>query len=277
MAVTLQDLVLAVAGNLHDLVEGASTTAQGSTAKNKMLDAARIRGDGDNRHLNSQVLFLQPAAGVAGLTGANPKTVTAFDGTTGLFTFADNWNASNGVPLGVSYAILNIAGEGYAYNDIVRAARAALKALRPEVPVTEAGVTVTLAAGLGANHSAAIPATLSYLSEVRVVRSTYDIGRVQPGRDGWRVIPGTRVLHIPGGIDLQGGDTLTLYGTGPATVPTTLTGSVEVDEEEWLNATIEFVTRAFDARAEQQLAANLYMDRTRTVPQYRRPNTYKVG
>lgn len=275
MAVTLQDLVLAVAGNLHDLVEGATSAAQATA--NKMTDAARIRGDGTNRHLNSQVLFLQPAATTAGLTGANPKTVTAFDGATGIFTFADNWAGANGVPSGVAYAIINVAGEGYAYNDIVRAARAALKALRPEVAVTATAVAVTLAAGLAANHSATVPSTLSCLSEVRVVRGGYDIGRIQPGRDGWRVVPGTYTLHVPGGIDLEGGDTLTLYGVGPATVPTALTGSVEVDEEEWLNATVEFLTRADDQRALQQLAANLYMDRTRTVPQYRRPNTYKVG
>lgn len=271
MSVTLEELVLAVSANLHDCVRGTASVSNATT--NKMTDTTRVTS-GDNRHKHSQVLFLQPATG---LTGQNPKTVSSYVSSTGIFTFSDNWAVANGVPVSTPYAIINIAGEGYPYQDIVAAARQALKALKPSVAVLEAAVAITLATGEAAWTTATIPATLDFLDVVHVVRSSVDIGLIRPGNDGWRIIQGTRTLLLDRSLPLVSGDTLTLYGTGPATVPTALTGTVDIDEEEWVNATIEFLTRGDDGRTEQSLAANLYMDRVRTVPQYRRPNSYKVG
>lgn len=270
MSVTLEELVLAVAANLHDYVEGTTTASQATT--NKMTDTNR-EGAGDQRHAHSQVLFLQPATG---LTGLNPKTVTAFDSATGVFTFTDNWNGTNGVPSGTDYAIINVAGEGYPYADIVKAARQALAALRPSVSIAETAVAITVASGSMAWIEATVPATLEMLEEVHAVRSAEDIGLIRPGRDGWTVVRGTRLLRLDRNLPLNTGDTLTLYGTGPATFPATLADSVDIDLEEWTGATIEFLTRAGD-RADAALSQSLYVDRVRSVPQYRRPNSARVG
>ncbi len=272
MTVTLEELVLAVAANLHDYVEGTTTSAQLSPNLNKMTDILRV-AEGDQRHVHSQVLFLQPATG---LTGQNPKTVTAFDSAGGVFTFADNWNGTSGVPAATAYAILNVAGEGYAYADILKAAKQALVALKPVVTVTEAAVAITVATGNMAWIEATVPTTLEMLEEVHAVRASADIGVIRPGNDGWTVIRGTRKLRLSRDLPLVSTDTLTLYGTGPATFPATLATATDIDLEEWTGATIEFLTRGGD-RNDMALAGNLYGDRARSVPQYRRPNSYRVG
>lgn len=273
MSVTLEELVLAVAANLHDYVAGTASADAGTSFKNRLTDTTRAV-DGDQRHEYSQVLFLQPATG---LTGNNPKTVSAFDAASGNFTLTDNWNATNGVPSGTPYAIIDIAGEGYAYADIVQAARQALVALKPVVSVEEAAVAITIATGNMAWTEVTVPATIEMLEEVHAVRASVDIGLVRPGNDGWVVVRGTRKLRLSRDLPLVATDTLTLYGTGPATFPATLDASVDIDLEEWTGATIEFLTRGGGDRSGVALAGNLYGDRARSVPLYRRPNSYRVG
>jgi hypothetical protein len=274
VSTTLQDLVILVASNLHDLVAGYATASSPGTPT--IMEDDNRAGDAD-RYRGSEALFLQPAAGVAGMdaAGLNPKKV--FDQGFGQLQFTDNWNGTDGVPAGVEYVLINIAGEGYPYAEVVRAARLALKALKPQVSVEEDAVAITPVTGNMAWATAEIPATIDFLSEVHVVRDTEDIGLIRAGDGGWRVLQGTRTLLLARTLPLVEDDTLTLHGTGPVTVPTDLEDSVDVDEEAWVNATIEFLTRADADSKGQQLAANLYMDRVRTVPQYRRPSSYKVG
>lgn len=268
-SLSLQQIVLDVAHNLRDCVEGVTTASMGGD-RAKMRDALRAVA-GDDRYNGSEVLFLQPGATAAGLTGANPKAVLDFQASDGTFTLNDAWG-STGVPAGVAYALLRIGGEGHPYAEIVAALRQALSALSYK---TDIYASVAVVDG---QTDYDIPAGFDWLNAVTA--ATPDGKARATLRRGLHydlAYPGSRTLRITPLCPVMAGYTLGLVGQADVVAPTTLDGTITVDREEVVGATIEFLLRGGSDKVDLALAGNLYADRVRTVPRYRRSNSVRVG
>lgn len=255
MAVSLQDLITHVASALHDCVEGTVTTAGSGTFR----DTARSN-EKDDRFNGSQIFFREPA--YAG-GGTPPFTVTDFAKTNGVFTLS----AGGSIALAERYVLLNLAGKGYPYAEIIRALTLAVDALAPKTLATDEA-SLAYVAG---TYSYTIPAAFITLERVYVKRTIN--GRIyRPTlkyRQDYDVIPGTRTLTILGSP--LAGDIFAVVGEQKITLPTALDGEIEVPLEAVVNAAVEYLTRAGDQR-EQGIAAGQYLDRLRTVPVYSRAN-----
>lgn len=267
-SLSLQQIVLDVAHNLRDCVEGVTTASMGGD-RAKMRDSLRAVA-GDDVYNGSEVLFLEPAATLAGLTGANPKAVLDFQGSDGTFTLNDNWG-STGVPAGVAYALLRLGGAGHPYAEIVAALRQALSALSYKSDVYDASLVV-----VAGQPTYTVPDGIDWLTTVTATNPqgfTAELRRPQH----WDVRPGTRTLRLTALAPVSEGYVLGLQGLAGVTAPTALDATIAVDREEVVGATIEFLLRGGTDKADLALAGNLYADRVRTVPRYRRTNSVKVG
>lgn len=267
-SLSLQQIVLDVAHNLHDCVEGVTTASMGED-RAKMRDALRAVA-GDDHYNGSEVLFLQPGATAAGLTGANPKAVLDFQASDGTFTLNDAWG-STGVPAGVAYALLRIGGEGHPYAEIVAALRQALSALSYKSDVYDESLVV-----VAGQPDYTVPAGIDWLTAVTATNPqgfTAALRRPQH----WDLRPGTRTLRLTALAPVSDGYTLGLQGQTDVVAPAALDGTITVDREEVVGATIEFLLRGGSDKVDLALAGNLYADRVRTVPRYRRSNSVRVG
>jgi hypothetical protein len=267
--VSLQDLIAHVATSLRDCIEGSVTTGGTSTFR----DTARST-EKDDRFNGSEVFFRVPEYG-GGAT--QPFVVTDFAKTNGIFTL----NAGGTIDTNDRYVMLNIAGRGYPYKEIVRALTLALDSLRPTtVETDESSLPYVLD-----TFEYTIPATFKTIERVWVLRemeygdSTRTFRIPLPWRPttgyharshGWEVLPGTRTLLIHGTPEEE--DIICFSGEQVVTLPTDLDDEIDVPLEAVVNAAVEYLQRGGDQK-EQGIAAGQYVDRTRTVPVYRRPNS----
>ena len=267
-AMSLQDIVLAVSHNLRDCVEGVTTLAMGGD-RTKMRDGLRVIA-GDKAYNGSEVLFLEPAATAAGLTGSNPKGVVSFSSADGTFTLNEAWG-STGVPAGVRYALLRLGGEGYPYQDIVYSLKQALSALGYKTNLYDTSLTV-----VEGQTTYTIPDGFDWLDTVTATNPQgYSMELRRPQH--WDVRPGSRTLVLTALTPVAAGYTLGLLGQTGVKAPATLTDTITVDSEEVVGATIEFLLRGSGDKIDLTLSANLYADRVRTIPRYRRANSVRVG
>lgn len=118
---TLREVLLAIYRALGDVVTG-TTTNSGSTTT--LRDTARVdTGLADNEWVGSQLVILEPAAGEV-----NPVTVTDFDETTGIFTFAP---AITSVASGIDYWLVHHKGAGHDFNTVRQATLDTVSRLAP--------------------------------------------------------------------------------------------------------------------------------------------------
>ncbi len=99
--------------------ETGQTTASGSTTT--AVDAKRYKRGSVNQWLGSELLFLDPVS----VTDDNPVIVTAFDPTTGTFTFANNTVTST--VSGLRFIIGNFGGRGWSHDEVLNAIRLAVR------------------------------------------------------------------------------------------------------------------------------------------------------
>lgn len=266
--VSLYDLVVAVAANLHDLVEGVTDT--GATALAEMRDQARgVEIDG--RYNGSEILFREPAAQLGGMTGTTPFGVVDFARRGGVFQLSGNWSQSSGVPSGMPYVMLNLGGRGYPTGQIVRALQLANEALAIRSVVADESL-----AWVPGQYDYPIPSQYDTIENVWVGRAVNGAWRRQPLRlnaaDGYTVIPALRLISLR--LGLIDGDVLGLVGERRVGLPVSFSDADAIDlpVEPHVNGAIEYLDRA-GTGDEQQIAAAQYADRLRTVPLYRRPNS----
>jgi len=266
MIVSLYELVVAVAHNLRDAVEGVTDT--GATQLNEMRDQARSV-EMDGRYDGSDLLWREPEATDAGLTGDNPLGVIDFAQNGGRFTLSGNWSQTSGVPSGVTYTLLNLGGRGSPVRAILRALQLAVAALGLRRPVED-----EMTAYVPGTYDYTIPA--AYMSIERVyVRRLYDgvprrLDLHYGAADGYTVRQASRVVSL--NLLLLEGDRLGMVGEVPVTLPTTWAGTEDFPLEAVVNGAIEFLDRAGTSE-EQQIGQQQYADRVRTVPLYRRANS----
>jgi hypothetical protein len=258
-SVSLQDLVIHVASNLRDCVEGTVTTAGAATFR----DSSKAH-EKDDRFNGSEIIFREPTYNGG---GTQPFTVTDFARTNAIFTL----NAGGAIALGERYALVNVAGKGYPYAEIIRALELALDAVKPTTLATDEATLAYVAD----DYEYTVPAAFITLERVyakRTVNSRVYRIPLTRGR-GWGydydLIPGTRTLVIHGSP--LAGDIFAVVGEQRITLPTTLDGTIDVPVEPVVNAAVEFLTRGGDQR-EQGISAGQYLDRLRTVPVYARAN-----
>lgn len=257
--VSLQDLITHVASALHDCVEGTVTTAGSGTFR----DSARSN-EKDDRFNGSQIFFREPA--YAG-GGTPPFTVADFAKTNGIFTLS----AGGAIALAERYVLLNIAGKGYPYAEIIRALTLAVDALKPVTLATDEASLVYVAD----DFEYSIPAAFITLERVYVKRTIggrvyrFPLRRGRTAGDDYDLIPGTRTLIVNG--NPLAGDIFAVVGEQAIALPTALDSAIEVPLEATVNAAVEYLTRGGDQR-EQGIAAGQYLDRLRTVPVYARAN-----
>lgn len=257
--IALQDLVIQVASQLRDCLTGTATSA-GAGA---FADTARAN-EATGRFIGSEIIFREPANVSA---GAQPFTVASFVQAGGAFTLTGGAT----VAAGERYALLNIAGRGYPYAEVARALELGIASLKPQAVASDE----TTAYVVG-THAYAIPGAFKTLESAYVKRvyagRTYRIPlrRSEDDTEGFRVMPGTRSLIINGtGL---AGDYVGVTGEQAVVLPTALDATIDVDVEALVNAAVENLTRGGDQR-EQAIAAGQYLDRLRTQPVYRRPNS----
>lgn len=267
--VSLQDLIAHVATSLRDCIEGTVTTGGSSTFR----DTARST-EKDDRFNGSEIFFREPTYNGG---GTPPFVVTDFAKTNGIFTL----NAGGTIALGEQYVMLNIAGRGYPYKEITRALALALDSLRPMTVVTdETSLPYVLD-----DYEYTIPAAFKTIERVWVLREQEYGEALRSFRiplpyrpstgyharsHGWEVLPGTRTLLIHGVP--QENDIICFCGEQVVSLPAALDSEIEVPLEAVVNAAVEYLQRSGDQK-EQGIAAGQYVDRTRTVPVYRRPNS----
>lgn len=263
--VSLQDLIVHVSASLRDCIEGTVTTAGTSTFR----DTARST-EKDDRFNGSEIFFREPTYNGG---GTQPFVVTDFAKANGIFTL----NAGGAIALAERYVLLNIAGRGYPYREIVRALELALDAIRPTTLASDEA-SLTFAAD---DYSYDIPAAFVTIERVWLKRTVngrdYRLplpyrptGGPHQQTEGWQVLPGTRALLLNGTPEAD--DKICLSGEQTITLPTTLDGEIDVPVEAVVNAAVEYLTRSGDQR-EAGVSAGQYLDRVRTVPVYRRPNS----
>jgi len=258
--VSLQDLIVLVSSQLHDAISGVVTTAGSSTFR----DSSKTN-EANDRFNGSEILFSEPT--FAG-SGTQPFVISDFVQTNGVFTINVTGQT---IALNQPYTLINIAGRGYPYAEVIRALTLGLAQLKPMTLASDE----TTAYVVG-THAYAIPTAFKTLEGVYVKRTIagrayrIPLRRSSDDTEGFRVVPGTRSLIINGtGL---AGDYIGVIGEQVIVLPTVLDDEIDVDVEALVNAAVENLTRAGDQR-EQGIAAGQYLDRLRTQPVYRRPNS----
>lgn len=262
---TLQEAISRVADNVRDATTGVSTAT--SVAPNQMIDTGR-RGIGKDKEWNgSQVLFLQPEAGGAGISDNTAYDVVDYTTNTGVFTFARGVTSLSGVAQNVPYLIIRTRGQGHPYRSYIRALDWALKKLNPLTPTT---FSLTTVAG---TQDYTIPAN---------IRGIYDVVATHEGRNygmrpvaDWDVLPG-RLLRLGVYVPVDAPLTLTVYALGASVLPTTLLGTITAEADELVDYATEYLQRSSPRPQEVQKAGGYQQERLRFNAGYLPANYVEV-
>ena len=260
--ITLQDALVAVADAVRDVVEG--TTTASINTPTQMQDATKIGGK-DKMWQGSEVVFLEPDATTAGMTGSNPYEVTDFNASSGLFTLNKNFASGNGVPSNVRYLLLRARGQGNPYRSYLRAIRYALDKL--DTSTDSRDTSLTTAAD---TFEYTIPAGLDTIYDVVFHHATLGHYALRP--DWWDIAPGRKLVLLNRNLTVASLWTLWLYGTTYVDLPAALSGTMRVPLEELVQQAEEYLRRTSPRQQEAARAGNLTQERLRFTQTRVHPN-----
>lgn len=261
--VSLQDMVLAVADNLRELALGVTTDAM-TTPANTMRDTGKANQGKDRWWQGSQVLLLDAPAG---LTGAQPFTVTDFNSATGTFTLDKNYGA-NGVPQGVNYALIRQRGHGVPYASYLRALRYALDRLDSSTDAVD-----TSLATAASTWEYTLPATVDTVFDVEFDNGT---ARQSLMPSWWTLAPGRKLVLTNRKLPVANGYTIRVHGRKWAALPTSLQGTVRVNLDELVDRATERLTRSSSEQREAARGAFMAQELARLGSTYPYPNEQEV-
>lgn len=253
---TLQELIEYVADSVRDLVPGESTN---SSAQPNVLQDTSKGGRRPNHWQNSEIVFCEPEATLAGRTGSNPFVVTGY--SNGVFTLDHDFGPA-GIPQGVPYFILRNHGQGNPYRAYLTAIKRALDNLGVSVASSEAFTSST---GL---YNYSIP-TLDTVHTVLL--NTTEYGPYSLSATDWDMLPG-RLIALNHDITVDFPWTVTMYGRKFSAMPTSLDGTVTVDLDEVVDFASEYLNRTSARPLDQAKGQSLQAERIRFKRRYALPN-----
>lgn len=258
--VTLQEMVQAVADACRDLTPGV--TSAGSAAANTMQVAA-LAGRRPNHWQNSEIVFLEPSAALAGQTGANPFVVAGYQD--GLFTLDHDFGPA-GVPQGIEFFMVRNHGQGNPYRAYLRALKRAVDNLGISNAVTD--TSLVTAAGV---YTYTIPAGLDTVYLVTINNPDYGPLAFELRPDQWELLPG-RTIQFASNLSVDYLWNLTIYGRSFDALPTALDATLSVDIDDVVDSAQEWLNRTSNRPVDQAKGQNLQAERIRFKRRWARPN-----
>jgi hypothetical protein len=265
--VTLQDMVMAVADAMKDLVTGTTSAASADTTH--FVDTGKANGR-DRWWENSEVFFLEPAATAAGLTATQPFEVRGYVSASGLFTLNKPFKAAGNVPVSLDYALIRNQGRGTPFRGYVNAIKYALRKLDISSDSTDASIVTQPNV-----YEYVVPAGLSTVYDVYLDKTGYGHLGIRP--DWWDVAPGRTLVLKNRNLTVSLGWTLQLKGRIWATPPTSLTGTMSVPLEEMVDLAQEYLLRNSTRSQENTRSQGLQEERLRFSNNYVYPNEKELG
>lgn len=253
---TLQELIEYVADSVRDLTPGTTTNA--SAQPNVMQDTSK-GGRRPNHWQNSEVVFTEPSATLAGRTGSNPFVVTGYNN--GIFTLDHDFGPA-GIPQGIDYMILRNHGQGNPYRAYLTAIKRALDNLGVASTTSEDFVS---SAGL---YTYTVP-TLDTV--YKVTTETADYGPYDLPNDMWDLYPG-REIRFNRDTTVDFPWTVTLHGRRFSAMPASLDGTVTVDLDDVVDFASEYLNRTSARPIDQAKGQSLQAERIRFRRRYALPN-----
>lgn len=230
----LEDVYVQVRRALRDGFTGTSTDSGTTTT---LVDARRYKRGNAADWVASEIFLLNPPNSA----DDNPLYVTAFDPTTGIFTFANN--AITSTVAGLRFVLGNLAGLGWTHDQVMDALQLAIRRTggAPNM-VDESSLT----------YSSTLNEYAAPVAFDRVVKVSYQYPGAYQGQwlpiaerywewqDGRQLVvfthaTGTRYYRYgnrsttPAGFSIPNGSKLRLEGYGTTSVPLNFQSPVDVD------------------------------------------------